>query len=333
MMDSIKLYTIVVLFVLSGEYVSGTTFTFVNKCDYTVWPGILAGASSPKLDSTGFELQNGGTRTFQAPSGWSGRFWGRTNCNFDGAGQGTCATGDCGSGTMECNGSGATPPATLAEFTLNGSGGQDFYDVSLVDGYNLPMIVESNGGSGGCQTTGCLVDLNKRCPSELMAEGGGACKSACEAFGTPEYCCSGEFGTPDKCKPSMYSEAFKSACPRAYSYAYDDATSTFTCSGGDYTITFCPSSPSQKSSMGTPTSNMGATPGTEAGPVAGAVTGSGTDTGMGTNTGTGSLMADGSWFAGLASGDSTNTRHPNFGLQLALLFIVITSLATSLFNL
>ncbi|KAG6704122.1 hypothetical protein I3843_07G115800 [Carya illinoinensis] len=40
---------------------------------------------------------------------------------------------------------------------------------------------------------------------------------------------------------------FKAACPRSYSYAYDEATSTFTCSGVDYTVTFCPSSPSQKS--------------------------------------------------------------------------------------
>ncbi|VAH00857.1 unnamed protein product [Triticum turgidum subsp. durum] len=34
---------------------------------------------------------------------------------------------------------------------------------------------------------------------------------------------------------------FKAACPAAYSYAYDDASSTFTCSGAaTYHITFCP---------------------------------------------------------------------------------------------
>lgn len=67
-----------------------------------------------------------------------------------------------------------------------------------------------------------------------------ACKSACEAFGDPQYCCSGAYGSPDTCKPSSYSQFFKSACPRAYSYAYDDGTSTFTCASADYTITFCP---------------------------------------------------------------------------------------------
>jgi len=220
----------------------GATFTFVNRCDYTVWPGILANAGSPPLQSTGFELPKDTSRAFQASTGWSGRFWARTGCTFDGSGSGSCLTGDCGSGQVECNGAGAAPPATLAEFTL-GTGGQDFYDVSLVDGYNLPMIVEGTGGSGLCASTGCISDLNQQCPAELRASEGSACKSACEAFGSPEYCCSGAYGSPATCRPSIYSEMFKAACPRSYSYAYDDATSTFTCTGADYTITFCPSSP------------------------------------------------------------------------------------------
>ncbi|KAI5592390.1 hypothetical protein POPTR_004G173200v4 [Populus trichocarpa] len=222
--------------------VLAATFTFVNKCEHTVWPGILANAGSPRLDSTGFELQQDSSRSFIAPTGWSGRFWARTGCNFDESGAGLCSTGDCGSGQVECNGFGAAPPATLAEFTL-GSGGQDFYDVSLVDGYNLPMVVEGSGGSGMCASTGCISDLNIQCPQELRVGEGDACKSACEAFGSPEYCCSGAFNTPATCKPSVYSEMFKAACPKSYSYAYDDATSTFTCSGADYTVTFCPSSP------------------------------------------------------------------------------------------
>lgn len=215
--------------------------TLTNRCNYIVWPGILANAGSEKLDTTGFELPPGGSRSFQAPPGWSGRFWGRTGCTFDSTtGQGSCATGDCGSNQLECNGAGATPPATLAEFFI-ASGGSDFYDVSLVDGYNLPMIVEANSGSGSCAATGCVTDLNRMCPNELRVGDGQACKSACGAYGSPEYCCSGAYASPSACKPSMYSQMFKSACPKAYSYAYDDATSTFTCSGADYTITFCPS--------------------------------------------------------------------------------------------
>ncbi|OAY73479.1 Pathogenesis-related protein 5 [Ananas comosus] len=143
---------------------------------------------------------------------------------------------------------GAAPPATLAEFTLDGSGSNDFYDVSLVDGYNIPMLVAPQGGSGpNCRPTGCLADLNGVCPSDLKVVVGGegvACRSACDAFGAPQYCCSGAYGSPSTCGPTSYSLFFKNACPRAYSYAYDDATSTFTCAAAtasSYIITFCPS--------------------------------------------------------------------------------------------
>lgn len=96
---------------------------------------------------------------------------------------------------------------------------------------------------GSCETTGCLKDLNQQCPEELRTGEGTGCKSACEAFGSPEYCCSGAYNNPSTCRPTLYSQIFKAACPKSYSYAYDDATSTFTCSGADYTITFCPDKP------------------------------------------------------------------------------------------
>ncbi|KAK3129591.1 hypothetical protein QOZ80_6BG0482090 [Eleusine coracana subsp. coracana] len=235
--------------------VASVTFTFTNRCGGTVWPGVLANSGSSPLQTTGFELGSGETRSLTAPAGWSGRFWARTGCAFDGSGKGSCATGDCGSGEVECHGSGAAPPATLVEFTLNGSEGKDYYDVSLVDGYNLPMVVEA--AAQGCPVTGCLVDLNERCPAELRAGQGQAraCRSACEAFGRPEYCCSGQFGNPDTCRPSVYSEVFKTACPRSYSYAYDDATSTFTCTGTDYTITFCPRAGNSQKSIKNPFPN------------------------------------------------------------------------------
>lgn len=228
------------------------TFTITNNCAYTVWPGLLSSAGSAPLSTTGFALAPGASQAVPAPSGWSGRMWGRTLCAADGAGaKFSCATGDCGSGDVQCNGGGAAPPATLAEFTLDGSGGLDFFDVSLVDGYNLPMLVQASAPD--CPDTGCLVDLNERCPSELRADDGRACRSACEAFGRPEYCCNGAYGNPDTCHPSQYSQLFKSACPKSYSYAYDDATSTFTCNHTDYTITFCPrSTPSSGNSKNGP---------------------------------------------------------------------------------
>lgn len=252
-----------IVFVLISGGAFSATFTFVNQCSYTVWPGILSNAGTPELSTTGFALEPGGSVPIPVPSAWSGRMWGRTFCSQDPtSGKFTCVTGDCGSGNIDCSGGGAKPPATLAEFTLNGADGLDFYDVSLVDGYNLPMLVVPHNGAGGnCTVTGCIADLNAACPSDLKvmndvaaSNGGGAsvaCKSACEAFGDPQYCCSGEYSTPDTCRPSAYSELFKNACPRAYSYAYDDGSSTFTCASADYVITFCPiPSTSNKKSRG-----------------------------------------------------------------------------------
>ncbi|XP_059647489.1 thaumatin-like protein 1b isoform X2 [Cornus florida] len=244
---SATILSLLFTFFLVISEVHSTSFTIINKCRRTVWPGILTGADRPVLTPTGFTLKSGKSKTLSVPHAWSGRLWGRTHCSRDSTGKFSCVTGDCGSGKIECAGSGAIPPATLAEFTLNGDQGLDFYDVSLVDGYNLPMLVVAKGGTrGGCSSTGCLVDLNGVCPAGLrVARGNGsasvACKSACEAFGDPQYCCSGAYSTPDTCPPSPYSVFFKHACPRSYSYAYDDKTSTFTCAGADYIIIFCPS--------------------------------------------------------------------------------------------
>lgn len=155
--------------------VLSANFTFTNNCAYTVWPGLLSGAGTAALETTGFVLNQGESQTITAPQSWSGRFWGRTLCATNSTtGQFTCGTGDCGSGTVQCSGSGAVPPATLAEFTLDGSGGMDFYDVSLVDGYNLPLLIVPQGGTGTCSSTGCLTDLNSACPTSLkVVQGNG----------------------------------------------------------------------------------------------------------------------------------------------------------------
>ncbi|KAK8934398.1 Thaumatin-like protein 1 [Platanthera zijinensis] len=245
--------------------VNSATFTITNNCAYTVWPGLLSGAGTAPLSTTGFVLDSGQSSALDVPSSWSGRLWGRTHCTTDPSNSTfSCATGDCGSGKVECSGAGAAPSVTLVEFTMDGSGGLDFFDVSLVDGYNLPVLVSpsaggSTSGAGNCSATGCLVDLNDICPSDLrivLSDSGGqtvACRSACEALGTPELCCTGAYGNPSTCKPSSYSQLFKNACPRAYSYAYDDATSTFTClTGVNYVITFCPTISSQKAGENNP---------------------------------------------------------------------------------
>ncbi|KAI3692207.1 hypothetical protein L6452_32018 [Arctium lappa] len=221
----------ILFFFFSGA--SGATFTVVNDCGFTVWPGIIT-LNANDFNFTGFKLTKGTSRSFQVPVGWRGRIWGRTGCTFDESGRGSCTTGACGTHEMECN-RGEDPTATIAEFALNQFNDMDFYDVSLVNGYNIQMLVKPDSTLYGCPETGCIQDLNQRCPTELTLKGRTGCMGPCQAFGSPEDCCDNS-----TCGPTQYSRLFKSACPRSYSYPKDDATSTFTCMGGNYTIRFCP---------------------------------------------------------------------------------------------
>ena len=220
--------------------VHSAVFTIKNNCPYSIAPATLTG-SGASASTTGFQLASGASNNINIPTPWSGRVWARYECSNDG-GNFRCNSGDCGSGQVTCNGAGATPPATLAEFTIGGANGQDFFDVSLVDGFNLPVSIASNNG---CASTSCPVDINSQCPSELAVKNGSGatigCNSACVEFGTPQYCCTGDFNTPNTCPPTNYSMFFKNLCPQAYSYAFDDQASTFTCNTcPDYVITLWP---------------------------------------------------------------------------------------------
>ncbi|KAI7740435.1 hypothetical protein M8C21_002370 [Ambrosia artemisiifolia] len=212
---------------------SGATISVINDCGFTVWPGI---SGSPVLNITGFELAQGKTQILRTPEIWQGQIWGRTGCAYNRSGHLSCKTGDCGSGDVECNGRSATPPFTLAEFKATRF--KDYYyDVSLTNGYNLQMTMEATGGSVNsilsCMKTGCVDDLSKRCPMELMLEGGGGCQSACQVFDKPEYCCG---SLP--CKPTLYSRLFNSACPRSYSAGF--FYTSYWCDSANYTVRFCP---------------------------------------------------------------------------------------------
>ncbi|KHN00470.1 Thaumatin-like protein [Glycine soja] len=149
----------------------------------------------------------------------------------------------------------------------------------------------------GVRVSATTFTFVNKCDHTLRVDGGDACQSACRAFGKPEFCCSGAFNSPAACAPSMYSQIFKAACPKSYSYAFDDATSTFTCTAADYTVTFCPfSSPSLKSLM-------------ESGP------GSSVEQ---------AAVATTSWIANLATGDSTRSRSQPFSASNSAFFVAVT---------
>lgn len=240
--------------------VSSRTFTVYNACPFTIWPAMFTdlnvGTAIPAFQ-TGWEAPAYSKVSFTVPNNWkAGRIWGRRNCDFSGnPGSNSCLDGGCNGGLL-CDAHTGTgvPPATAAEFTLSTDSNKDFYDVSLVDGFNLPMRITNNVG---CPVAECPVDLGPSCPSQLQGpfDSSGSsvgCKSACFANldgnqGDSGNCCSGSHNTAATCPPSgvAFYSYFKNNCPNSYVYAYDESSGTalWTCNAAlnaDYTVTFCP---------------------------------------------------------------------------------------------
>ncbi|KAI7855250.1 thaumatin [Circinella umbellata] len=219
----------VALAALAG-FASASQIIVKNHCAADAHVGQLKNGES----QANFQVvAKGAEKVYELPADWQGRFWGRTDCEGD-------ACNDVAS---------AASPASLAEITFKGYADIDYYDVSFVDGFNLPIKMGPIGGDGtgddeykcGAPTCAKVPD----CPNDAMKVEGPdgkliGCKSACSAFNTEETCCSGAHNTPETCGPNEYSKAVKAACPDAYSYAYDDQSSTYTCQSDKYEIIFCP---------------------------------------------------------------------------------------------
>jgi hypothetical protein len=123
----------------------------INNCPFTVWPAVY-----PGVLGGGTQLNPGHVWEISVPAGTGGvRIWARTDCVFRGE-RGSCRTGDC-AGELRCKVSGK-PPATLAELTVGkGAGSPDFYDVSVVDGFNVPLDFASSTGGAAlrCRDPAC----------------------------------------------------------------------------------------------------------------------------------------------------------------------------------
>ncbi|KAG9008128.1 hypothetical protein FRB94_013685 [Tulasnella sp. JGI-2019a] len=240
--------------------ITARILTVHNNCPMTIWPAMFTdlNAGSAKPDHpTGWSQAAGSSVSFNVPDNWTvGRIWGRTDCDFStNPGPNSCSSGGCNGG-LECDPHSGTgvPPVSLAEFTLGSASGDDFYDVSLVDGFNLPVRISN---TAGCGIADCPVDLNPGCPSSLkgstnLAGAVVGCKSDCLIDPNPsnsKSCCSGQFSTPETCPftgvPNY--NYFKKSCPNSYVFAYDEHSTTalWTCSAAKaayFTVTFCPDS-------------------------------------------------------------------------------------------
>nr|XP_048330592.1 thaumatin-like protein 1 [Ziziphus jujuba var. spinosa] len=232
-----------------------------NQCDDPVWPVAKSnsGGTLWLLPTTtgGFVLQPGQSNTISVPPGqsntisvppsWSGSLWGRTQCNIEDSSAFHCLTGDCGSDKIGCGGeSDLLKPAStsIASFTLNATDGMDYYEVSFKKGYIMVAPVDRGGvvdDEHHCTTAGCAVNLMSSCPPELRySDESLGCKSACQAFAEPSFCCS--TAAACNCSHNRYTDFFKQACPKAKSFS-NDKTSTFSCPlQQEFVIIFCPSS-------------------------------------------------------------------------------------------
>ncbi|KAF8886499.1 thaumatin-like protein [Infundibulicybe gibba] len=231
------------------------TFTVYNACPYTIWPAMFTDlnvAPNKPNFATGWEAKASTKVTFHVPDNWkAGRIWGRRNCNFaTNPGPNSCLTGGCNGGLLcdQHTGTGV-PPATVAEWTLQGDGSKiSMMVVSLVDGYNLPVKITNNKG---CPVAQCNVDLGPNCPAPLKgpydSKGFPSAAPALTDYRELSQLLLRPVQTPATCPSSgvQYYSYFKSNCPTSYAYAYDEGSHTalWTCDSNlkaDYTLTFCP---------------------------------------------------------------------------------------------
>ncbi|WVQ73790.1 hypothetical protein IAR50_003370 [Cryptococcus sp. DSM 104548] len=249
--------------------------TISNKCSSSLYLAVGGqGGNVTKSDGSaqpgGWE-QEPGEYSFIAPNGWNnGRIWARTGCDKSGDSL-TCVIGACGAGTVECDGTEfGKDGATLAEFTLNGYSERDSYDISIVNGYNLPMTITPSDSSCTTSSCGAETDILTQCDPYLAFPKGNdkiySCNSACgnrfqfqdltsgdfvtaDPDHSPVCCRQGGTGVASEDCPNTYIPIYKTMkgmCPNGYVYADDDIYegAVYSCAGTDdlsYTVTFCPS--------------------------------------------------------------------------------------------
>lgn len=242
--DLMKIFIIFIFLHLFLSCICDTQFTVTNKCPFTIWVGIQSNEGSKsqpnwKLPHNGgWILPSGQSSDIYVPSDlMGGRIWGRTGCDSNGQ---NCETGDCGA--LECNGRQGVNPQTLAEFGLCEWLCLDFYDISLVDGFNLPLSFKPKKIYPGveCPSLECLGDVLGHCTEDLKVYKNGklvGCQSSCAITHRDEDCCEGAFNNAN-CPKSASSYIFHNACPNAYSYAKDDIN-TKACKETGYDIVFC----------------------------------------------------------------------------------------------
>jgi hypothetical protein len=182
-----------------------------------------------------------------APAAYGDLIWNADNFTPDGSqpGGGCALNSDCSSGqyclsstvnqfksqsTVEAQ---SVPQCTAA--SASPSNGCECYDV-----VNCTSSADCTGGTQCLTTTGpCDGALNCVCEASSVMTG------VCGPPNVNWQAAVGEvpLATPTPSATANYLDVFRNACPRAYSYQYDDQASLFSCDNTskltNYTVTFC----------------------------------------------------------------------------------------------
>jgi hypothetical protein len=262
-----KTAIVLLLVALYSSRTESRVIEFENRCGYDIWINPLTNAQGKELAPGIVRLRNYEHFTYAIPTieGWGGRFWPKSGCDSSGH---NC---EVGQSVDPCNPGGCDPPAeTKVEFFFPNSThpGDIWYDVSLVDGYSLPVEIVPSVQVGTCVTTNCALSLNS-CPinedfvGDLRLIRNGRtikCLAPCKKWNYPPpfghgfneeispgvyLCCPTPPIWPDECRAgpvvnTQYVQLVHRDCPTAYAYSYDDEAGLHNCPDGtSFKVTFC----------------------------------------------------------------------------------------------
>lgn len=170
----------------TSEGQDGHQITFINNSKegvtIGVWGAIFDSNDNPILPFKGYahpanwviDEKEGSTLNWCAPKHFNGRFFARTGCVG-----GKCKTGDCCDESLSSSCAGnvcnkAPEPTTLAELFFDSKSG-NYFDISLVDGYDFPLLMQpSNTTEDQSKETTCIqagCENLPQCPWKLLVNG------------------------------------------------------------------------------------------------------------------------------------------------------------------
>ncbi|KAL3698722.1 hypothetical protein R1sor_012798 [Riccia sorocarpa] len=219
---------IAALVVLAGmlTHAHGCGINIINQCSYTVTTCSQANRApgQQKTKLAQFSLQAGQSQSLDFGS----------ECKWNNGAIWPSVRGQCESPYV-ANEANDWDSTNWAEFNI-GADGVDYYDVSNVVAFTLSMKIRPTNPSQQPSDRQCGS------PQCIINDIPGFCKGNNKLipFPTGAYVCQNTDGLAQQ-GPTDGTRVFKNACPNAYSYNNDGATSVYACpTGTNYEVIFCP---------------------------------------------------------------------------------------------